>query len=730
MYISEDDENLKNAEYSENKFRNLSEEERKVYINNVYNYYNNTLPLVEHNIEDIRICYKNLESDQKYYLYEKVNDFSLLKKYNFNNLINFINKTEIKNFSFNKNNFIKKFGNINLIIYDYDYKINYINICTLSDFYNNEERMKCQVLNYKVPITYYQQNYYKILLKYFENLKKYYEYGLKINKLNFTNIHNKNIDYKNSINSVYLQNIMYENNKYCTVYKPYLFKLFINLFGATNIIDLSSGWGDRLLAAVSQQNNINLYVGIDPNTSLFKGYNKIIKDHCDLKNKDKYVLLNLPAEEVDYIKYDNIDMIFWSPPFFNIETYTHDNNQSIMTYNKYSLWEDYFLIYVINLATNSLRLNGVLILYLGGINYKSFFQKMNNIPKLKYLGDINIYSDKLKGYMIFVKIKENSKIKYIDNKIENIKIQDNIKEIKNKIKKQEENPKLDVIFLNINNIKNNKENNKIILIQEGTLIAGTKQRASTKMIQYILDKNKNIKTLVYAGSYNGYGAVATAYAANKLGLQCKVFLSEMKNGELTNSSYDDIIKSKQINTLLALDSKIYLCPNYKIARELKYDYATISTTEKEKWLTREDYYIAPMGLNDDDGIMIDILYKQIIEAIKKTNELDFININSYTGTIWCVAGTGGIVKALHKVFNNASFCIYLTGGGKYYKNIYEWANNNNIIILNDNKEYEITNIKNDYKDYYKSVDNYDSLIWPWVKKYGKTNDILWNVAQD
>ena len=36
----------------------------------------------------------------------------------------------------------------------------------------------------------------------------------------------------------------------------------------------------------------------------------------------------------------------------------------------------------------------------------------------------------------------------------------------------------------------------------------------------------------------------------------------------------------------------------------------------------------------------------------------------------------------------------------------------------------------DYKKYYESVDNYDSLIWPYVKKYGKDGDFIWNVASD
>ena len=106
--------------------------------------------------------------------------------------------------------------------------------------------------------------------------------------------------------------------------------------------------------------------------------------------------------------------------------------RAVMVYNKYTAWEDYFLIHVINLATKKLRVNGVLILYLGGINYNTFFNKMRNISKLKYLGDIHIYSENTKSYIIFVKIKETGKIKLLETN--NIKESSRINKKKLKIK--------------------------------------------------------------------------------------------------------------------------------------------------------------------------------------------------------------------------------------------------------------------------------------------------------
>ena len=124
---------------------------------------------------------------------------------------------------------------------------------------------------------------------------------MSIEELSFEN---NEEEYKKAINPMYLQNIIYENNRFCTVYKPYLFKLFINIFKGNKkpkILDLSSGWGDRLIGALSLQDEIEQYIGIDPNNNLLKGYNKMIEDLCHEKNKKKFIFLQQPAEEVDYV---------------------------------------------------------------------------------------------------------------------------------------------------------------------------------------------------------------------------------------------------------------------------------------------------------------------------------------------------------------------------------------------------------------------------------------------
>lgn len=399
--------NKKNAKYNAKEFNKLSDDKKKEYIEFIYNLYNNKLPIVKYNEHDIKNSFNLLCKSQRYNIISKPDNYDLLKKYRLNDIINFLENTKIKKIELKKK--VDNFCNFNFTIIDVDYKYNYVHLCALSDFYQNKWRIKCKVKKFMSPDEYYLKNYHIILNKYFSNQYRYYEKGLKIYKLFFT----KDDKLEESVNSIYLQNIMYENNKFCTVYKPYLFKLFINLFCKENakIIDLSSGWGDRLFGILSIQNNINCYIGIDPNNKLFKGYKQIIFDLCDDKNKNKIKLINKPAEQVNYNEFGNdFDIIFWSPPFFDQELYVNQydkenlKNQSIEIFSNYDDWENKFLVYVINISSECLKKYGVIILYLGNINYNSFITKINNNKKLRNLGNINIIGDNIKNYIILLKI--------------------------------------------------------------------------------------------------------------------------------------------------------------------------------------------------------------------------------------------------------------------------------------------------------------------------------------
>jgi 1-aminocyclopropane-1-carboxylate deaminase/D-cysteine desulfhydrase-like pyridoxal-dependent ACC family enzyme len=291
----------------------------------------------------------------------------------------------------------------------------------------------------------------------------------------------------------------------------------------------------------------------------------------------------------------------------------------------------------------------------------------------------------------------------ISNKYTDI---EKIKMVKDKFKNNINNPPIFIQRINV-------LDKNINIIQDGVLITGTKQRVVTLFLKKILKTNPLLDTFVYAGSLNGFGALATAYGAKKLGLKAIVFLS-------TNTDHIDnqIYTCRQIVTLQALGAQIYVCKNWNEARSLEY-----KTSEDRNGIRLDNFYVCPMGLNDDDGIMIKLLSKQIKKAIKNT-----ILKNSTNTRIWLVSGSGGIAMSIHKALPKATLFIKLTGGYKYKKKVYDWAKNkDNIFILNDEFDKDKNN---DSHLYYSSVKNYDDLIFPYVKKYGNENDFIWNVASD
>ena len=245
---------------------------------------------------------------------------------------------------------------------------------------------------------------------------------------------------------------------------------------------------------------------------------------------------------------------------------------------------------------------------------------------------------------------ENITGKYLDN--------EKIILIQKKLKKNPDNPKLKIDKITFPDKRN------INIIQDGNLLVGTKQRVAVLFIKKIIKNNPSITTLIYTGSSDGFGALAVAYASYKLGLKCNIYLS----GNMS----DAILKSRQITTLQSLAANIKLCPTWDLAKKLmnkeSYDQST------PIWKPFPGYYIAPMGLNDNEGVMTNLLSKQIIKASK--------NLLSSNIRIWVVAGSGGISNAIVKAFPNAKLFIYLRGSGRT-KQIIEWASHNpNVTILN------------------------------------------------
>ncbi len=147
-------------------------------------------------------------------------------------------------------------------------------------------------------------------------------------------------------------------------FRPSAAKAVYDYFKAEHVLDFSMGWGDRL-AGFCAANGTKSYVGLDPNTSLFEGYNRQVH----LYQQDKEIsFFNSAAEDFDFSGYtDRFDLIFSSPPYFDIERYTNEYNQSWKRYKKLDDWLEKFLYTTIRNMLPTLKSGGHLALNISDV---------------------------------------------------------------------------------------------------------------------------------------------------------------------------------------------------------------------------------------------------------------------------------------------------------------------------------------------------------------------------
>ena len=186
-------------------------------------------------------------------------------------------------------------------------------------------------------------------------------------------------------------------------FKPSIAKAFYDYFKSENVLDFSAGWGDRLAGFYCGETTQH-YVGIDPNTLNHPNYQKQVefyKKHQTFFEAPKQVdLICSPAEDVDYSNYENhFDTIFTSPPYFDVERYSHEETQSWVRYKTIDDWNQNFLHNTINKLIPTLKKGGILAINIADVysakdkDYFDICNPMNDFIKskgLEYYGCIGM----------------------------------------------------------------------------------------------------------------------------------------------------------------------------------------------------------------------------------------------------------------------------------------------------------------------------------------------------
>jgi 16S rRNA G966 N2-methylase RsmD len=138
-----------------------------------------------------------------------------------------------------------------------------------------------------------------------------------------------------------------------TIYRPLLTKRIVQYFNAKQILDVCTGWGGRMLGSVSVDDVC--YTGIEPYTKTYIGLKKIKKK---LNFTDSQVTLYKDTAENVLPTLDRkYDLALTSPPYYNLELYTDEANQS-HHYGTYETWVKKFLRPVVEGVLNKLLEGG------------------------------------------------------------------------------------------------------------------------------------------------------------------------------------------------------------------------------------------------------------------------------------------------------------------------------------------------------------------------------------
>lgn len=174
----------------------------------------------------------------------------------------------------------------------------------------------------------------------------------------------KTVLQKERITPATLRDAIYETTPETKIFNPTWARALIKLVLGPNTsgkkwLDISAGWGDRLLAAMSLGMD---YIGFDPNIELKEGHSQMIKDFGDPK---RHRVIYEPFEKAT-IPPGPYDVVMSSPPYFNLEDYAPgQEGQSIVSYPNFIQWMVWFLFASLSKAWDNLKEGGYLILHLG-----------------------------------------------------------------------------------------------------------------------------------------------------------------------------------------------------------------------------------------------------------------------------------------------------------------------------------------------------------------------------
>jgi 16S rRNA G966 N2-methylase RsmD len=560
---------------------------------------------------------------------------------------------------------------------------NYLKYDLISDYFQEEARMKCRRYNSSTsPMDYWLNT---------NNTRKIIEHTIKK---------------YGKVSDFTLRETLFELTNACSSFRPTVLVSLVKLLGkGKRILDISAGWGDRLIGAIAVK--ADYYFAVDPNPEVHKGYDAIrhffgVSDKKFVIKRSGFEKVNIELPPKQAGKEVKFDLIMTSPPYFDLEIYTDAQGQSVLGRGKKAWLED-FMFPSLKKAWDVLEVDGILALNINNKREKNvagyieeIISYMNNMPDTDFRGCI-AYGDYRRGTTQL----RNPQPVWIWRKLPDIKTQQaKFRELL----KTYYNPKLQIIPETIPNPnkKSDKQQITINVIRDDLLEAGAKQRA---MIPYF--QENPAREFVYMSPFTGSAQVTLSYSALYTGKRTTVFLDKRKpRHPLTRKAV-----SYGLTNLIEIQNG-----GFKKMEPMVDEYVRWKQLEKGK------DYVYKFSLGFANNRWINILAKQLKAALPTTL------LHNPPSRIWVPTGSTALINALYRVFPakeypNLQFLVVQIG-----KTVWD-----DQVDLTRTKIYRTTEFFYDVakrQPPFPSSRAYDAKAWAFVLDHGEDGDYLMNVIAD
>jgi len=166
-----------------------------------------------------------------------------------------------------------------------------------------------------------------------------------------------------------------------------LFRILNNAgFATRRFLDMSAGRGSRLMAAIL---NCDEYLGFDPDSCLHRNYAAQIKFAGGDPRKFRVIHSGF---ELAKLEAGYWDIMFSSPPYFDLEQYSEEKTQSTIKFKNLESWSENFVFPSVKKIFEALKSGGIMAVNISNsffhpeIHYTEKFFDAAKKYGFKYLG--------------------------------------------------------------------------------------------------------------------------------------------------------------------------------------------------------------------------------------------------------------------------------------------------------------------------------------------------------